>query len=67
MGPQKARLVAWGVYFVVESSHKALIGFKWCVIGYQELTPGSETDAWMKDDMQIKKRYAKKIGTAGET
>lgn len=28
MGPQKARLVAWGVYFVVGSSHKALIGFK---------------------------------------
>lgn len=30
MGPQKAQLVALGVYFVVGSSHKALVGFKKC-------------------------------------
>lgn len=30
------------------------------------LTPGSEKEACRKDDMQIKKRYAKKKGTAGE-
>lgn len=30
------------------------------------LTPGSETAAFMKDDIQIRKRYAKVIGMAGE-
>jgi len=32
-----------------------------------ELTPGSVTDACMKDDIQIKKRYAKMIVKAGDT
>lgn len=31
------------------------------------LTPGSVTDACTKDEMQIKNRYAKKTGTAGDT
>ena len=29
-------------------------------------TPGSIIEAWMKDDTQTKKMYAKMIGTAGE-
>ena len=31
------------------------------------LTPESVTDACTKDEMQIKNRYAKKTGTAGDT
>lgn len=31
------------------------------------LTPGSVTDACTKDEIQIKNRYAKKTGTAGDT
>lgn len=31
------------------------------------LTPGSVTDAWTKEEMHTKNRYAKKNGTAGET
>ena len=34
---------------------------------HSTLTPGSVTDAWTKDEMHMKKRYAKKNGTAGET
>ncbi len=30
-------------------------------------TPGSSTDAWMKEDKQTKKMYAKIMGIAGET
>lgn len=31
------------------------------------LTPGSVTDAWKKEDIQMKKIYAKRMGIAGET
>ena len=31
------------------------------------LTPGSVTDACTNDEIQIKNRYAKKTGTAGDT
>ena len=31
------------------------------------LTPGSVTDACINDEIQMKKKYAKKTGTAGET
>ena len=31
------------------------------------LTPGSVTDACTNDDIQIKNKYAKKTGTAGDT
>lgn len=30
------------------------------------LTPGSVTEACMNDEIQMKKRYAKKTGTAGD-
>ena len=32
-----------------------------------QLTPGSEVVAWMKDEIQIKKMYAKMMGIEGET
>lgn len=35
--------------------------------GKRELTPGSETAAFMKDIIVTAKRYAKVIGSAGET
>ena len=31
------------------------------------LTPGSVIDAWMNEEIQMKKLYAKNIGTAGDT
>lgn len=37
------------------------------VARYQELTPGSVTDAWINDEMQTNKMYAKQMGIAGVT
>lgn len=44
-----------------------LAGYNISSTTFDELTPGSVTDACMKDDKQIKKRYAKMIGMAGDT
>ena len=35
--------------------------------GFLSLTPGLVIEACIKDDRHIKKRYAKKMGIAGET
>lgn len=32
----------------------------------EPLTPGSETEAWMNEDMETRKRYAKRMGIDGE-
>jgi hypothetical protein len=34
---------------------------------YKRLTPGSVTEAWMKEEIQIKNMYANRMGIAGET
>ena len=30
-------------------------------------TPGSDAEAWMKEERDIKNKYAKRMGIAGET
>lgn len=34
--------------------------------GKRELTPGSETDAWVKEEIEMKNMYAYIMGIAGE-
>ena len=52
----------------MEVSRQYLVAVSECFpYTHSKLTPGSVTDAWTKDEIHIKKRYAKKNGTAGET
>lgn len=60
----RSPLEAMGVSFAVVSTPRQTRYFEAIV---WQLTPGSERDAWINDDIQMKNRYAKKKGIAGET